>query len=590
LPPIISGTTAWTQLFSEPDAGSDLAVLRTVAKRVEGGWRIQGQKIWSTYAHIADWGFLLARSEPNEERHRGISAFLVPMATEGVVINPLREITGDSDFNEVFFDDVFLEEDSLLGVAGHGWQIAMDLLAEERSVTGRNVIGLRSELDRLSSLSTADESLRILAESRLGQLCATSSAIMSTVAAARPGLEPLAKVLFSELNIEVHQFALDVLAHGMSAPEGWRARWADNYWNTRALTISGGANEVLRNVVAKRTLGIGPGSDSAPLPALETSEETLERTALKGLFETHNETDHSWSALVENGWLDLLPEPRGRWEFVGAAVSVAKIVAEEERRIGFVGHLGANAVLADIGLEHTHESLVATEAVVTDHGVRATAWGPLDNVSEFVLGPLNGALYRADSDDAQFGDSISFDREHALARQITLPLSSLRMISGDSLLIERHTRRLAILLAADALGSAERSFKRTRQYISERQQFGTKLASNQALQHRLFDMFAAVSVLRDLLDAAAEGFDGTSGEHLAWSAKSVAGDRATWVVEQAIQLHGGNGFTWEFGLHWSLGRAQRARLLLGGPTESYANAARTYRCRPRPMPTDWSKL
>jgi hypothetical protein len=589
LAPIVAGTTGWTQLFSEPDAGSDLASLRTAARRVDGGWRIQGQKIWSTYAHIAEWGFLLARTESGEERHRAISVFLVPMKSEGITVRPIREITGDSDFNEVFFDDVFVDDDALLGAPGEGWKIAMDLLAEERSVTGRNIIGLRSELDRIASLSSPDPSTTSLIDSQLGRLCAASSAILASIVAARPGREPLAKVAFSELNIEVHQFALDILAQGIDVSESWSERWSDNYWNARAYTISGGSNEVLRNVVAKRMLGLTPEATSATLAPIAGDDSSLERDALRGLFESNPEPAMAWTSLVRDGWLDLLPGPLGNWDLVRSAITAVQVVAEQEHPVAYLGHLAANATLADIGLPLAHASSVATDASESGEHVAAILWGPVGNVTECVLGPLNGGLYLVELVNCDSHGAVAFDRGGTLARRLTTTKDSLQLLTADSELIERHQRRLALLLAADALGAAERSFQMARGYVSDRRQFGATLASNQAIQHRLADMFSAVSILRDILNASVEEFDEQGGDHLVWSAKCVAGERAVWTAEQAIQLHGGNGFTWEFGLHWSLARAQRTRLLLGGSSASNERVVRTYRERHRPHLTDWSQ-
>jgi alkylation response protein AidB-like acyl-CoA dehydrogenase len=255
LPPIRNGTACWAQLFSEPEAGSDLASLRTTAVPAGDGWEVTGQKVWSTYAHIADWGFLLARTGTRAERHRGISAFLVPMDALGITVRPLREITGDADFNEVFLDSVYLDSQALVGGVGSGWRVAMDLLAVERQVTGRNIISLRAEMDRLAALLTVEptEDLALLA----GELCADISAVLALgeTTPQPDGGAAMTKIAFSELNIAVHQAALDYVrdpAHEVA--EGWARRWKDSYLYARAYTISGGANEVLRNVLAKRVL------------------------------------------------------------------------------------------------------------------------------------------------------------------------------------------------------------------------------------------------------------------------------------------------------------------------------------------------
>jgi alkylation response protein AidB-like acyl-CoA dehydrogenase len=259
LPGIADGTVIWTQLFSEPDAGSDLAAVRCRAVLADNGrWIVDGQKVWSTYAHIADWGYLIARTGAREDRHRGLSAFLVPMDLDGISIRPIREMTGTHDFNEVFFDGCELPAESLLGQPGEGWRIALGLLAEERRVIGRLVAWLEAEIDRLAcAVASFDETTARSVGTRLGTIAARASALgaMMRRESLPAGGEAVVKIAFSEVNVELHQLALDVLAlDPPGCPPGWAARWTDNYLYTRSYTISGGANEIMRNVVAKRVL------------------------------------------------------------------------------------------------------------------------------------------------------------------------------------------------------------------------------------------------------------------------------------------------------------------------------------------------
>jgi alkylation response protein AidB-like acyl-CoA dehydrogenase len=261
LPGIADGSTIWTQLFSEPEAGSDLAALRTRAMPTDGGgWVISGQKVWSTYAHIADWGYLLARTGAQDERHRTLTMFLVPMRAPGITIRPIREITGSEDFNEVFFDGVVLEPDSVLGEVGGGWTVTMGTLSEERRFTGELLLGLEADAGRLARTlaelgdSAAGEHRDELARI-LGQIAALTALIEADTAA--PGADSMIKIAFSELNVELQRLAVDVAASRPDAvPAAWASRWSDNLLFARAYTISGGANELLRGVVAKRALGL----------------------------------------------------------------------------------------------------------------------------------------------------------------------------------------------------------------------------------------------------------------------------------------------------------------------------------------------
>jgi alkylation response protein AidB-like acyl-CoA dehydrogenase len=262
LPEIADGTAVWTQLFSEPGAGSDLASLRVKATpHPDGGWVLSGQKVWNTYAHVARWGYCLARTGPVDSRHRGLSMFMVPMDADGIRVVPITEMTGDADFNEVFLDDVHLGPECLLGDVDGGWAVSMGTLAAERRVVGGLVLGIEADARRLARLldelgPRASTAHRV----RLGEIYATIEALVTIT---QPGagfpenFESAGKILFSDLNIALSQLSMDVCAaHPGAAPDGWARRWADNYAYSRGYSISGGANELLRNVLAQRGLGL----------------------------------------------------------------------------------------------------------------------------------------------------------------------------------------------------------------------------------------------------------------------------------------------------------------------------------------------
>jgi alkylation response protein AidB-like acyl-CoA dehydrogenase len=273
LPPMARGDHIWTQLFSEPDAGSDLTSLQTRASRDGDDFVVVGQKVWSTWAQWSDYGYLLARTEP-VEGPAGISAFILDMRSPGVDVRPLREMTGTTDFNEVFFDEVRVPAVNMIGPPGEGWRVAGASLAEERSNVGgaggvdpvQRLVGVARHHDRGGRPAIEDGAVRqqigaFAARSRiqrhLGQRLATK-AMKGQITAADA---PLSKIWFSELNLEMVEAALALQGARSMAVEGDEltledGRWQDAFLYARAWTIAGGSNEIMRNLIAERGLGL----------------------------------------------------------------------------------------------------------------------------------------------------------------------------------------------------------------------------------------------------------------------------------------------------------------------------------------------
>jgi alkylation response protein AidB-like acyl-CoA dehydrogenase len=273
-PPLARGDHIWTQLFSEPDAGSDLTSLQTRATRSGDEYVVVGQKVWSTWAQWADYGYLLARTEPVEGAG-GITAFILDMHSPGVDVRPLREMTGTTDFNEVFFDEVRIPAANVMGAPGEGWRVAGASLAEERTGVGsagggvdpaQRLVRLARRSQRLGRPAIEDGAVRqqigeLAARSRiqrhLGQRMATKA--MKGQITAADG--PIAKIWFSELNLETTEAALALLGARSMAVEGDElaeedGRWQDAFLYARAWTIAGGSNEIMRNLIAERGLGL----------------------------------------------------------------------------------------------------------------------------------------------------------------------------------------------------------------------------------------------------------------------------------------------------------------------------------------------
>ncbi|ORA19882.1 acyl-CoA dehydrogenase family protein [Mycobacterium arosiense] len=279
LPQIRAAEEFWCQLFSEPGAGSDLASLRTRAVRHGDTYVVDGQKVWTTDGHWAEFGYLLARTDPEVPKHKGISAFILNMSAPGVTVRPLRELTGTSDFNEVFFDSVEIPAEAMIGEPGQGWKIANSSLAHERANVGAVVVKLKRAVDDLVDLARrveiggrpALESDRV--RDRIGHFKAEVAALSALTDAnltrwllgkERSHDAAMSKLMFSEINLEIACFAVElggeagVLVHGDAAAlDG--GRWQDEWLYARAFTIAGGSSEIMRTLIAERGLGLPRG-------------------------------------------------------------------------------------------------------------------------------------------------------------------------------------------------------------------------------------------------------------------------------------------------------------------------------------------
>jgi alkylation response protein AidB-like acyl-CoA dehydrogenase len=277
LPRIRSAQDIWCQLFSEPGAGSDLAALSTRARRDGHEFVVDGQKVWTTNGHHADLGYLLARTDPDLPRHKGITAFALDMRTPGVDVRPLREITGTSDFNEVFLDGVRIPAERVIGEVNDGWRVAMSSLAHERTGVAARGAELYRALDDLVDVAAGaaapngepaleDSGVRqrigdIACRVRVNDLMNRLTQSGMVHGRDDPAGAPLGKIFFSETNLALAELGLSLpgpdglLTEGDSdaVAGGW---WQDAFLYARAYTIAGGANEVLRNVVAERALGL----------------------------------------------------------------------------------------------------------------------------------------------------------------------------------------------------------------------------------------------------------------------------------------------------------------------------------------------
>jgi alkylation response protein AidB-like acyl-CoA dehydrogenase len=279
LRPLWTGEEIWCQLFSEPGAGSDLASLATRAVRDPGtgGWAVTGQKVWTSSAHLARWALLVTRTDPDVPKHQGMTYFACDMTAPGVEVRPLRQVTGEAEFNEVFLSEVPIPDADRIGEVGQGWQVSTATLMNERVAIGGaaipregGMIGSAARTWRehpgLRTAGLHDRLLRLWADSEVARLA--GERLRQQLAAGQPGPEgSAAKLVFARLNQEISEFEVELAGEDglryddwtMRRPEGANFYGRDagyRYLRARGNSIEGGTSEILRNIIAERVLGL----------------------------------------------------------------------------------------------------------------------------------------------------------------------------------------------------------------------------------------------------------------------------------------------------------------------------------------------
>jgi alkylation response protein AidB-like acyl-CoA dehydrogenase len=273
LTPMAKAEEIWAQGWSEPGAGSDLAALRSRADKVDGGWRLSGQKTWSTRGAFADWMFGLFRSDPDSQRHHGLTYLMFPLTADGVTVRPIRQLDGEPGFAEVFLDDVFVPDDQVLGEVGQGWKVAMSTTTSERGLTLRSPGRFMASAGRLvdlfiSTSETAPDAAAAAADAVVDAWMDADAYRLYVLGTALKAIDgqPIGaessanKLFWSELDIAIHQTALALLGERATlTDDDESSAWLDGYQFALAGPIYAGTNEVQRNLVAERVLGLPRG-------------------------------------------------------------------------------------------------------------------------------------------------------------------------------------------------------------------------------------------------------------------------------------------------------------------------------------------
>jgi alkylation response protein AidB-like acyl-CoA dehydrogenase len=277
LRPLWTGEEVWCQLFSEPGAGSDLAGLATRAVRDGDGWRASGQKVWTSIAHVARWGLLLARTDPDVPKHAGLTYFGLDMTQPGVEVRPLRQLTGEAEFNEVFLTDAVVPDADRIGAVGEGWRVAQATLMNERIAIGGGALPREGGMVGVAAADWRkhpeartpglhDRLIRLWADAEVARLA--GARLRQQLAAGTPGPEgSAAKIVFARLNQELSAFDLEFAGAGGLVYDDWALRRPDSvsffgrgpgyrYLRSRGNSIEGGTSEILRNIIAERVLGL----------------------------------------------------------------------------------------------------------------------------------------------------------------------------------------------------------------------------------------------------------------------------------------------------------------------------------------------
>lgn len=611
LPPVLAGDQVWCQGFSEPEAGSDLASLRTRAVREGDTWRINGQKVWTTNAQYADLCFLLARTDVDAPQHRGISAFLVDMQAPGVIVRPIEQITGSHEFCELFLDNVVVGDEQMIGRPGEGWDIAMTALGFERSTNfiGRQIRLAQQVQDLLTQVRKSPVEIPGRLKDRLVDLYIRSGQLEAMVEVhidrldrgTPPGAENSAtKVFWSESYQMLADLGSEVENLITAAQNQVSSRWGLEYLLARASTIYAGTGEIQRNIIAERGLGLPRwGREAKETTMAETVEDDLSsiRETAKTFF-----AEQSPAALLPEradkgavnrelyaamGELDFfrlaVPESAGG---VGLSAQAIGGVCESAgfelltgpwldqflaieilaRHRGFLPELFDDLLtgkfLAAVQVLADRECLSHHPAQATISG-RVQSLGFADQVDVWILAVPgeaheDGFIAVVDPSSAGIENGkveTSLDPLwHAVSADLhnVSPLALLPWPAADR---DAHLASANAAAAAYSVGASERLLSDAVKYVKGRQQFGQPVGSFQAVKHRAADVFIELVHTRALVNAALSSAD----PHQSRMAKISADRCYRHTTEAALQMHGGIGFTAEVGVHLFLKSAQRLR-------------------------------
>ena len=540
LPATARGDQVWAQAWSEPQAGSDLAAILATATRTGGGWLLSGQKTWSSRAAVADRAFGLFRSAAGARPHDGLTYLMFGLRAPGVTVRPIEQLDGANGFAEIFLDDVFVPDADVIGEPGDGWRIAMSTAGHERGLSLRGPGRFLAAAHRLMRLA-GDEHRDRVADAWIGARAYQAQAYASLTGPVPPSAM---KLFWSELDVTLHETALDVLGpYAEVDPE-----WTSGYLFALAGPIYAGTNEIQRDILATRVLGLphDRGARRQPQPAFAAMLHDL-------LSETGTGV---WKALAGVGVTGLLIPER----FGGSGATPTDLITACEE----LGHHAVPGPLAE-SIAAVPELLAGTD--LADTWLPDLAAGRI--VATMAAPPL--LPYATDGDSADLilyvtGDEIRLGRAGTVHASMD-PARRLADVEPGEILATGAPVRRALELgtlacAAQLLGAGRAMLEMSVAHARTRTQFGRPIGSFQAVQHRLADVAVALDFARPLLHDAAAGLD----ERDVSAAKVACGEAALRAARAALQVHGAIGYTREHGLGRWLTRVRVLHQAWGTPS------------------------
>jgi alkylation response protein AidB-like acyl-CoA dehydrogenase len=555
--PTIRGDVLWCQGFSEPTAGSDLAALRTKAVHEEGHYRVDGHKIWTSWAKWSTHCLFLARTGTPEDRHRGLSAFVVPMDQPGLQFNAIRQANGTEELAEVFFDGMLVPEENRLGQEGEGWAVAMHILAGERgSYAWLRQSEMLPKLERVSQSPSAVGTEERLGESltRLLALRCRSREVLEILGRGEePGPESsVSKVLVIDGEQHFYDTVRRVLSPDLDLGIGPASEaWKESYLYSRASSIYGGSREIQLNVIAKLMVSRGKS------PRTEIASDEI-ASIRDGVFDALEKSESARDALDGLDWWALGASPDD-------AFGRAAFSSLFEGQGSIPTHSPALAAVrcsawADQAEVPANEVAFAVDARPDPDG-RMLVLG-FDEKTKWIAIPGDGgrATLHARGDDGVGSHAM----EAGLVRWVTLGTESQSVSAGAD--ADRRQLSLARLACAfEILGAALALLDRSIEHTNVREQFGAPIARLQAVQHLLSESQIDVAALSALCDAALEEWiaRGDDCDALADACKGFAGRVGRNVAQRALQCFGAIGFTDEHPHHLYAHRIHMLDAVLG---------------------------